>query len=393
MNGNHLCLIKKIKINKKGVETELKILDLLQTIKKSKYPTLTEQEERVSLPLQTVCLAIFDSILVNMMNTIGKETWQPLREDMCNKLNRHKNERTIEILETTYADSDIQFLQEVASSFKKSTVGSKLENKFDIYLPATIDSERDQNSFILLKKDKFKVLKEVTSEVILQFPKDIKIPVVNGDLFVLSVIDVTSNDKYLLASFHGDTNGLATVPVVNAVTKYHSILIDHKLLFGMDANTYAKPESDQQGVVKFAQYYKSKNLNSCYGQNPNPLNFTTFHARTHLQPQLNKAVTLEEKDYKGDKNPKDFIIFYNSDFKVLHTNKDNTGNKVYVENMVFPTLSFPSDHGVTSTILKIENNNNEARIKNIETEELDGESLIGVRSLNKVNLKGSVNHI
>lgn len=123
------------------------------------------------------------------------------------------------------------------------------------------------------------------------------------------------------------------------------------------------------------------------------MNFTTFHARTHLQPQLNKAVTLEEKDNKGDKNPKDFIIFYNSDFKVLHTNKDNTGNKVYVENMVFPTLSFPSDHGVTSTILKIENNNNEARIKDIETEELDGESLIGARSLNKVNLKGSVNRI
>jgi hypothetical protein len=208
---------KKIKIDKKGVETELKIFDLLQTIKKSKYPTLTEQEERVSLPLQTVCLAIFDSILVNMMNTIGKETWQPLREDMCNKLNRHKNERTIEILQTTYADSDIQFLQEVASSFKKSTIGSKLESEFDIYLPASIDSERDQNSFILLKKGKYKVLKEVTSDVILQFRKDIKVPVVNGDLFVLSVEDVTSNTKYLLASFHGDTNGLATVPVVNAV--------------------------------------------------------------------------------------------------------------------------------------------------------------------------------
>lgn len=215
---------KKIKIFKKGVETELKILDLIQTIKKSKYPTLTEQEERVSLPLQTVCLAIFDSILVNMMNTIGKETWQPLREDMCNKLNRHKNERTIEILETTYADSDIQFLQEVAGSFQQSTVGSKLESKFDIYLPATIDSERDQNSFILLKKGKYKVLKEVTSEVILQFPKDIKIPIVNGDLFVLSVIDVISNDKYLLASFHGDTNGLATIPVVNAVTYLFNII-------------------------------------------------------------------------------------------------------------------------------------------------------------------------
>ncbi len=143
----------------------------------------------------------------------------------------------------------------------------------------------------------------------------------------------------------------------------------------MDANTYAKPEPDQQGVTDFAQFYTSKKLNSCYGPNPNPLNFTTFHARTHLQPQLNKvnyltlslslakhmlihsllliqAISLEEKDTKGDKNPKDFIIFFDSDFKVIKTVKDNTGEKKYIENMVFPTLSFPSDHGITSTILE-----------------------------------------
>lgn len=43
--------------------------------------------------------------------------------------------------------------------------------------------------------------------------------------------------------------------------------------------------------------------------------------------------------------------FFDADFKVQSTNKDNTGRKVYVENMVFPTLSFPSDHGITSTVL------------------------------------------
>jgi hypothetical protein len=104
-------------------------------------------------------------------------------------------------------------------------------------------------------------------------------------------------------------------------------------------------------VVAFAQFYRSKSLNSCYGPYPNPKNFTTFHARTHLQPQLNKAVKLEEKDIKGDKNPKDFIVFFAADYEVLSTEKDNTGERKYVENMVFPTLDFPSDHGVTSTVL------------------------------------------
>ena len=70
-----------------------------------------------------------------------------------------------------------------------------------------------------------------------------------------------------------------------------------------------------------------------------------------MQPQLNKAITLEERDIKGDKNPKDFILFFKSDFNVLSTTKDNTGKKKYVEKMVFPTLTFPSDHGITSTVL------------------------------------------
>ena len=143
---------------------------------------------------------------------------------------------------------------------------------------------------------------------------------------------------------------LATKPVVRAVQDFAvSQYPDCKLLFGLDANTYAKPEKDQQGVEEFGDFYSGLKLNSCYGAHPNPQNFTTFHARTHLQPQLNKAVSLDQKDIKGDKNPKDFILFFDADFRVVSTHKDNTGRREYVENMVFPTLSFPSDHGITST--------------------------------------------
>ena len=78
----------------------------------------------------------------------------------------------------------------------------------------------------------------------------------------------------------------------------------------MDANTYANPAEDQQGVVAFAEFFTSKNMNSCYGQKPDPNGYTTYCARTHLQPQLNKAASINERDVKGDKNPKDFIIFY-----------------------------------------------------------------------------------
>ena len=37
-----------------------------------------------------------------------------------------------------------------------------------------------------------------------------------GDLFAISVLDRTGQ-PYLLASFHGDTNGLATLPVIRSI--------------------------------------------------------------------------------------------------------------------------------------------------------------------------------
>ena len=343
---------KEVTVKKRGVNMTGRISNMISKIKRSKYPSITEDEEIISIPLQILCAAIFDAILVNMMNTIDKEAWQPLREDMCNKLNRKKTERTIEILETAYGSSDILFLQEVASSFGDAVKNRQLSNFYDIYSPIAMDGDRDQNSFILLQKNKFRDVTEVTSDILQELDSTKKVPIANGDLLAVTAVDAEDGTKYLLASFHGDTNGLATIPIVTAMHRYAVLKRpDHKLLFGMDANTYDNPEEDQQGMVAFAEYYTSMKLNSCYGQTPNPKNFTTFHARTHLQPQLNKAVRLEEKDIKGDKNPKDFILFFSSDFHVVTTQKDNTGERKYIENMVFPTLSFPSDHGVTSTVL------------------------------------------
>lgn len=347
---------KPISITSKGQVKAQKIHELITPIKKAKYPAITEEEEKISLPLQTLCAAIFDAILVNMMNKL-EPAWGPLRENMCNKLNRKKLDRTMEILSTTYGDSHIQFLQEVASSFLQKSKGTALEEKFDVYAPVEMDTDRDQNSFILLRKNSFVDINEVTAEVLKELPVDPKTgksnaPIMNGDLLALTAVDPDDHTQYLLASFHGDTNGLATEPIVSAVHSYAMTKRpDHKLLFGLDANTYSKPESDQEGVEKFGAFYSSKKLSSVIGKTPNPKDFTTFHARTHLQPQLNKAVSFDRKDELGDKNPKDFILFFEPDFMVLSHTKDNTGERKYVENMVFPTLSFPSDHGITSAEL------------------------------------------
>jgi hypothetical protein len=130
-------------------------------------------------------------------------------------------------------------------------------------------------------------------------------------------------------------------------------LVSHRLLFGLDANTYehATP-GKQQDVLDFGTRYVSHGLTSCWGDVPNPQNYTTYNARTYLQTQLNKACKQDEKREKGDVNPKDFILFGKTDFEVVQTWKDNTGEKEYIEDMAFPTLKFPSDHGILATILK-----------------------------------------
>ena len=342
---------------KSGVESKIPY-QLLQPIKKAKYPDITEQEEKDSLPLQTMCGAIFDAILVHMMNTVSDpKDWQGLKKTMVENLNKQKVPHTLAILENTYSDSDIITLQEVSSSFIDQARSSKLGQTFHIISPKELDAVRDQNSVIFLNKKSFPdgKSKEISSLVESSFPKDAAVPVAKGDILAITT---TSSDgiPFVVASFHGDTNGLATKPVLDATVKAMGSdrqLAAHRLVFGMDANTYehATP-GKQQDVLDFAKNIVSHGLTSCWGDVPNPSNYTTYNARTYLQPQLNKACKSTQKREKGDVNPKDFIIFPKQDFNIIHTFKDNTGRKEYIENMAFPTLEFPSDHGILATILE-----------------------------------------
>jgi len=53
-------------------------------------------------------------------------------------------------------------------------------------------------------------------------------------------------------------------------------------------------------------------------------------------------------------NPKDFIVFKKSDFKVIQAWKVNTCERRYIEDMAFLTLEFPCDHGILATILQLD---------------------------------------
>ena len=102
---------------KTGAVSDKRVLSLLQPIKSAKYPALTAEEEKISIPLQTMAGAIFDAILFHIVSTVSGTKWQELRTGMCNALNRKKTEHTLGIIKNTYGNSDIIFLQEVAAQF------------------------------------------------------------------------------------------------------------------------------------------------------------------------------------------------------------------------------------------------------------------------------------
>ena len=345
-------------ISNKGETVTNPVYKLLQPIKKAKYPDITEEEEKVSLPLQTMCGAIFDAILVHMMNTLSEpEVWQSLKKTMVENLNKKKVPHTLDILEKVYGTSDIVTLQEVSASFIDQARKRELGQKFWIVAPGDLDAVRDQNSVIFLSKATFPSgpTAEITHLVEGSFEEGAKVPIAKGDILAITATDL-DGIPFVIASFHGDTNGLATKPVLSAIIKAmnsDATLATHKLLFGLDANTYEKAKpGKQQDVLEWGKHYVSYGLTSCWGDVPNPSNYTTFNSRTYLQPQLNKACKKSDKRANGDVNPKDFILFNKNDFKVKSTWKDNTGEKRYVEDMAFPTLNFPSDHGILATVVE-----------------------------------------
>jgi hypothetical protein len=304
----------------------------------------------VSLPLQTLAGAIFDAILVHMMNSVAADTWQPLRTQLCEALNRKKDSRTLDILDQKYSDADIVFVQEAASSFVEAAKAHALGERYSIIAPASLDPKRDQNSLVLVKKG-FGSFEEVD---VLSSLSDA--PVAAGDLLVVQ------NDEYVLASFHGDTNGLATIPITDAVL---GKVGDKTLIFGLDANTYEAKRDGYQNAEEYQAHIVEKGLASQRGstKDMDPKLYTTFNARTYLQPQLNKAVSYEERftNVNVDRNPKDFVLFSRS-LELVSTSRDNTaktssssGEPKYDNEKMFPTLKFPSDHAITKAVLRAKN--------------------------------------
>lgn len=342
-------------------------VDMLEPIPRAKYPAVTAEEERLAIPLQILCQAIFDAVIVHFMNQLSPGgSWQVVKSKICDALYRRKHLMTMEILYKRYSDVQVICLQEVAAVFQDTFQDSALAKTHELILPMKLDGKRDQNSLVLLRRDCFSSfsVKEVTALVATYMQSDLKLA--DGDLIAIEATNVKDGTVYLIVSFHGDTNGLLTIPMVRAVdqaVKQH--FSRHVVILALDANVYEQEHKGRTSYQQFVQEATPLGFTTCWGDSPNvSLIRTTCSARTSLQPQLNKAVRHGDKIQMADKNPKDLIMFYKNQVQMVPANemgrgrqpnpvKDNTGCLWYREESIFPTLEFPSDHGIVGAALQV----------------------------------------
>lgn len=346
---------------KGGGSKKLRPCSVLSKIPKAKYPAITEEEEHISIPLQALCCAIFDAVLVHMLNAVAPGVWHSVKVALCESLSTNKIPLTLSILEQQYAYADVICLQECSAVFGAAFSSSEvLSSRFHLLAPAELDTKRDQNSLVLIRRDSFQGsgVQEITAEVV-ERAKSLGAGLSPGDLYA-AIVPASSRDSnqtpFLIASFHGDTDGLMTLPVFESICNEREARGEPKLrlIFAMDANAYCKGiEGKKLGAAELATALQARGLCDCWSGHaavaPHEC-CTTFNARTYLQPQLNKAVSRGKagSDPNTDRNPKDYIIFDGAQYSAVgEPERDNTGTRgAFDPESPFPTLHFPSDHAV-----------------------------------------------
>jgi len=358
---------KQVSIRTKSGDVESKLVcTLLGRISRAKYPALSEEEEAVSIPLQVLALAIFDAILVHLVDASAAASgirWQDIKVKLCTALVVHKQENVLRVLREQVAPTaDVIFMQEVAGAFMEVFRKSELAERFALLAPQNVDKVRNQNSLIMVANVRLDSGADAPEELDVSISLGKDVPVADGDIcaFAVPLRLGGSTRRCVLASFHGDTAGLASTPVVSSIRKAASDK-HFPLVFGLDANTHAHvdPSGKNKHIDEFLLDLKAGPMplqHSWEGEHSSPSWNTTFNARTYLQPQLNKAVRFHERGSSKltDSNPKDFILF--SDFAFVvdsYAARDNTGRGEFIEGMDFPTLSFPSDHALVAATLRL----------------------------------------
>ena len=331
------------------------VCSLIGPILRSKYPAITVEEQLISVPLQILCLAILDGIFVDMMNRVQPVRWERVRRELCDALIDRKAIRVCNILAQSYCDMHIIFIQEAAAIFvQQAEEQPALSARFDLLQPWDLDRKRAQNSLILVDRARFDSASsvDVTRHVLAHLAG---VFTAAGDLLATTIRDAHGL-PWLLASFHGDSNGLSTQPLLSALDKFaRETYPDHLLLVGLDANTYSSVTDPAFHTVEsFSAFLSDRQMVSLWGVSPTAGVRTAFSSRTYLQTQLNKAKPYSKRNSMSHQNLKDWILAYGPQTaRITGVARDNTGRREFVEATVLPSVEFPSDHASVRAVFHL----------------------------------------
>ena len=332
-------------------DQHLLVSELISPLSRAKYPAISVEEQAVSVALQHLCLAIMDAILIHIVNTVAGGCWEEIRRALCEVLITEKNSRICSILASACPDANVIFLQEAAASFAQNVRQHEfLNERFVLVQPDDMDGKRNQNSLILVDRARFDMRTSVDVTAHVLGLSDGRWAAA-GDLFVVSITDFDQR-RWLLASFHGDSNGLMTQPLLCAIdTAARSLFNGHTLLVGLDANTHSHATAFHQSLQSFVDFLADKRMTSIWGPSPSPELATTCSSRTYLQTQLNKATPYTNRAAAANRGLKDWILAYEGQvLGVMDAARDNTGRRIFLEGVVFPSTDFPSDHAIVSAV-------------------------------------------
>ena len=162
---------------------------LLDPISRGKYPAVTAEEEAISVPLQTACMAAFDGILVHLVNALAPGKWHGIKREMVASLNENKTARTLAILASpAYRTCDVVCVQEASAALARDLeTHETLGERYHVLCPENLDGKRDQNSLVLCCKERFEIHDpewrgETTASVAGLVAKDAPAGVAPGDL-------------------------------------------------------------------------------------------------------------------------------------------------------------------------------------------------------------------
>ena len=137
----------------------------------------------------------------------------------------------------------------------------------------------------------------------------------------------------------------------------------HTLIIGIDANTWPGAGGGDGGgrlsVGGFAGLLAGRGLGSCWDGEDLAGVWTTFSARTPLQPQLHKAVGPAAASDPRHRRLRDWIVFRRDQIAIAAgagcggVRRDNTGRGELAEMraMATPSAAFPSDHAIVAATL------------------------------------------